>query len=68
VSNTSTVETVWLVGFVHPMKTATYTFTLDTNGAAALFLSTDDDPANKVRIADASSTQSTAIVLQNHTK
>jgi hypothetical protein len=62
-------ETVWLIGFVRVVKTATFTFSLETNGNGALFLSTDDTPANKVLIADAvSNTQSSPIVLQNNTK
>jgi hypothetical protein len=41
---------------------------LDTNGAAALYLSTDDNPANKALIASATSTQSTPVSLVNNTK
>jgi hypothetical protein len=41
---------------------------LNTNGAGALWLSTDDSPANKVKIADATTSQSAAISLQNNTK
>lgn len=68
VSNSSTAETVWLIGFVRVAKAGTYTFSLDTNGAAALFLSTDDNPANKVRVAEASSNQTNPVILQNGTK
>jgi hypothetical protein len=41
---------------------------LDTNGAGALFLSTNDNPANKIKISDAINTQSNTITLQNNTK
>jgi hypothetical protein len=41
---------------------------LDTNGAAALYLSTNDNPANKVLIASATNSQSSATVLNNNTK
>jgi hypothetical protein len=58
-----------LIGFVRVVKTATFTFTLLTNGNGALFLSTDDSPANKVLIADATpNNQSNPISLQNNTK
>ncbi|CAF3402120.1 unnamed protein product [Rotaria sp. Silwood1] len=67
VSNVSSAETVWLIGFVRVLKTATFTFILDSNGAAALFLSTDDSPTNKVLIASATSNQSTPISLNNNT-
>lgn len=67
-ASSSTAETVWLVGFLRVLKTATYTFSLDTNGDAALFLSTDDNPANKVLLATATSTQSTPVSINNNTK
>jgi len=41
---------------------------LNTNGAAALFLSTDDNPSNKALIADANNNQSASISLINNTK
>jgi len=68
VSTSSSAETVWLVGFFHAPKTATYTFTLNTNGDAALFLSTNDDPANKALVASSVSNQSTSISLTNQNK
>lgn len=68
ISNSSSAETVWLVGFVRFPKTATFTFILDTNGAGALFLSTDDNPANKVLIATPNNNQSPAMVLNNNKK
>lgn len=68
-SQTSTNETVWMIGFLRVPITGTFTFTVKTNGYAALFLSTNDDPTSKIKIADASSSyQSNAIVLQNETK
>lgn len=68
-SQTSTNETVWMIGYLRVPVTGTFTFTVKTNGYAALFLSTNDDRANKTKIADASTSyQSNAIVLQNETK
>ncbi|CAF2963963.1 unnamed protein product [Rotaria sp. Silwood2] len=67
VSNLSSPETVWLIGFIRLPKTATFTFILDTNGDAALFLSTDDNSTNKVLIASATSNQSTPMSLNNNT-
>jgi len=67
-SQTSTNETVWMIGFLRVPITGTFTFTVKTNGYAALFLSTNDDPTSKTKIADASTSyQSNAIVLQNET-
>jgi hypothetical protein len=58
-----------LIGFVRVQKTATFTFILQTNGNGALFLSTNDSPANKVLIAAAApNNQSNPILLQNNTK
>lgn len=69
VSTSSINETVWMIGFVRVPTTATFTFIVQTNGYAALFLSTDDSPNNKIKIADASSGyQSNSIVLNNNTK
>ena len=68
VSNSSSTETVWLIGFIRVPKAATFTFTLDTNGNGALFLSTDDNPVNKVLIASATNSQSSSISLTNNTK
>ncbi|CAF1377186.1 unnamed protein product, partial [Adineta steineri] len=68
VSNSSSDETVWIIGFVRISKTAIFTFSLQTNGNGALFLSTDDDPSNKILIVDPPSyNQSGDIVLQNNT-
>ncbi|CAF3664415.1 unnamed protein product [Rotaria sordida] len=67
VSNSSLSETVWLIGFIRVPKSNNFTFILDTNGAAALFLSTNDNPVNKVKICDARNIQSNAIALQNDT-
>ena len=64
ISKTSTAETIWLIGFFRPVKSATYTFILDTNGAAALFLSLDENPTNKIRIATANQTQSEQLPLE----
>ncbi|CAF3954248.1 unnamed protein product [Rotaria sp. Silwood2] len=66
-SNSSLSETVWLIGFIRVPKSNNFTFILDTNGAAALFLSTNDNPANKVKLCDARNIQSNTIELQNDT-
>lgn len=68
VSITAVAETVWLIGFIRVPKTANFTFTLDTNGAAALFISTNDNPANKVKVYDTKTSQSTTTALQNDTR
>jgi hypothetical protein len=69
VSSLSSDETVWIIGFVRVNKTATFTFTFRTNGNGALFLSTDDNPSNKVLIVNPTLTnQSNDIVLNNNTK
>ncbi|CAF3925163.1 unnamed protein product [Rotaria sp. Silwood2] len=68
VSTSSTNETVWIIGFIRVPTTATFSFILKTNGYGALFLSTNDSPINKTKIADATSGyQSSPIVLQNNT-
>lgn len=69
VSQSPSNATVWFIGFVRVPKTATFTFILNTNGYAALFLSTNDSPTNKIKIADATTAyRSSPIVLQNNTK
>ena len=42
-----------LVGYIHPPVTGDYTFCIASGGFAALWLSRDEDPVNKVRIAAA---------------
>ena len=42
-------------GFVYPPKTGSYTFWLATDDAGELWLSSDDSPANKVKIANVDS-------------
>ncbi|HIL69040.1 MAG TPA: carbohydrate-binding protein, partial [Verrucomicrobia bacterium] len=42
---------VILYGFLHPAETGTYRFALAADDYAALYLSTDEDPANTVLIA-----------------
>ncbi len=67
-STSSLSEIVWLIGFIRVPKSANFTFILDTNGAGALFLSTDDNPTNKIKISDAINIQSNTITLQQNTK
>jgi hypothetical protein len=40
-----------LVGYIHPPVTGDYTFCIASGGYSALWLSHDEDPANKARIA-----------------
>ncbi|CAF4657274.1 unnamed protein product [Rotaria sp. Silwood1] len=63
----SSATTVWLVGFIRAPMTAAFNFRLESNSQAALYLSTDEDPANAVRIASNTATDSQRIVLQNNT-
>ncbi|CAF0745209.1 unnamed protein product [Adineta steineri] len=67
VSSSLSAETAWLIGFVRVLKTANFTFILDTNGAGALYVSSDDNPTNKLLIASATSNQSATILLNNNT-
>ena len=51
-ADTQTVDvTVWLKGYITPLKTSDYELTLVANSGARLFLSTDDKSSNKVEIA-----------------
>ena len=45
----TTDVTVWLKGFFSPQKDSDYDFTIQTNGKALLYLSTDSKFANKVQ-------------------
>lgn len=68
-SNSSTNETVWMIGFIRVPVTATFSFILKINGYGALFLSSDENPVNKIKIADTTTQyQSNPIILQNNTK
>ncbi|MEM1119531.1 MAG: choice-of-anchor W domain-containing protein, partial [Bacteroidota bacterium] len=42
-------------GFVHPTETGNYTFTIVSDDASEVYLSTDDHPNNKVKIAEITS-------------
>jgi hypothetical protein len=48
--------------------TSAFNFRLETNSPAILYLSSDENPANKVLIATSTVTDSNRIVLQNNTK
>lgn len=61
-------ETVWFIGYIRVPKSANFTFSIDTNGNAALFLSANDDPASKTMIVNSSNSVSAPIALQNDTK
>ncbi|CAF3294041.1 unnamed protein product [Rotaria sp. Silwood2] len=63
----SSATTVWLIGFIRAPMTAAFNFRLESNSQAALYLSIDEDPANAVRIASNTVTDSQRIVLQNNT-
>ncbi|CAF1415369.1 unnamed protein product [Rotaria magnacalcarata] len=67
-SNSSASETVWMIGFIRVPTTATFSFILKINGYGALFLSSDENPINKIKIADTTTRyQSSPIILQNNT-
>ncbi|CAF1349598.1 unnamed protein product, partial [Rotaria sp. Silwood1] len=68
VSQSSSNETVWIIGFVRVPTTATFSFILKTNGYGVLFLSSNDSPINRTKIADAiTGYKSNPIVLENNT-
>lgn len=46
--NQSVDVTVWLKGFLLPMKSSDYKFSIKANGPTILYLSTDATSANKV--------------------
>lgn len=66
--NFGSTSTVWLIGFLRPPVTTSYVFGLETNADAILYLSSDENPDNKVRIASNHETESNTIVLQSGTK
>ncbi|UJR08495.1 hypothetical protein I4U23_012761 [Adineta vaga] len=67
ISNNVASTTIWLIGYLRPPKTATFTFLLDTNVNSVLYLSTDDKPENRILIANNNSPRSKEILLQNNT-
>ncbi|CAF5195723.1 unnamed protein product, partial [Rotaria magnacalcarata] len=66
VSQSSSDETVWLIGFLRISQAANFTFILQTNGNGALFLSSNDSPANVIKIADVTHNQSNTELLQGN--
>ena len=49
--DTQTIDvTIWLKGFFSPKKDSFYEFSINTNGQAQLFISTDSTSANKVLV------------------
>ncbi|CAF4171105.1 unnamed protein product [Rotaria magnacalcarata] len=66
VSQSSSDETVWLIGFLRIPQAANFTFILRTNGNGALFLSSNDSPANVIKIADVTNNQSNTELLQGN--
>ena len=67
-STFSSAATVWFIGFLRTPMTAAYNFQLQTNAQAILYLSSDENPANKVPIATHTATNSSRIVLKNNTE
>lgn len=63
-----TSTTVWIIGYLRSSRSVVYTFQLDTNVDSVLFLSTDENPDNKVLIASRYSPQSIPIFLESDTK
>ena len=45
---TSGAKTAWLKGFINPRKTSMYQLELFSSGDAFLYVSSDEDSANKV--------------------
>jgi predicted RNA-binding protein with PUA-like domain len=68
VSQSTSDETAWLIGFVRVPQAANFTFILQTNGNGALFLSSNASPANIVKIADVTNTQSNTELLRSNTE
>jgi hypothetical protein len=68
VSQSTSAETVWLIGFVRVPQAANFTFILQTTGNGALFLSSDDSPVNIVKIADVTNYQSSTELLEGNTE
>lgn len=60
VDDGNSAQTIWMKGFLYPRKNSSYEFSIATNGLAKLFISTDASPANRVKVAD--STTSKGIV------
>lgn len=67
-SNFPSATTVWFIGFLRAPMAAAFYFRLESNSPAILYLSSDENPANIVRIATNTVTDSNRIVLQNNTK
>ena len=66
--NFGSPSTVWLIGFLRVPVTTSYVFVLQTNADAILYLSSDENPNNKVIIASNYGTESSTTVLQSDTK
>lgn len=66
--NVPSATTIWFIGFLRVPITAAFTFQLNTSVQAAMYLSTDENPANAVRIATNTILNSARIVLQNNTE
>lgn len=64
----SSNTTIWFIGFLRVPMTSAFTFQLDTNVQSALYLSTNENPTNALRIATDSAPNSVRIVLQNNTE
>ncbi len=60
--------TVWLKGFLSPQKDSLYSFDIQVNGQAVLYLSTDASSTNKVLIASSQNTSSVKIQLAANQK
>ncbi|CAM4838515.1 unnamed protein product [Rotaria magnacalcarata] len=59
--------TVWLIGFLRVPITTKFIFRLETGSYAALYLSTDENPDNKIKIVSNLFPESSGILLQNDT-
>ncbi|CAF4573242.1 unnamed protein product, partial [Rotaria sp. Silwood2] len=63
----SSPATIWLIGFIRAPMTAIFIFHLDASSDTDLYLSTDENPDNKVKIANRTNPDSMIVMLQNNT-
>jgi hypothetical protein len=47
--NGTSAQTIWMKGFFTPARSSSYSFNIQTNGQALLYLSSDATSANKVK-------------------
>ena len=62
-TNQASPITIWMQGYLTPQRTSAYLFELSTNGAANLFISSDQSSANKKLIATSAADSSGTVDL-----